>query len=71
MQGKYVTVSDRQLTRRVSAELVVPNLLKEELLPLKPLLNVRTDIVALDIGANKGFWAKSLTQNGNGTILTR
>ena len=60
MRGKDVTDAERRETRQVAAEIVVPNLLQEELLPLKPFLDGRGNIVALDIGANKGFWAKAL-----------
>ena len=60
MQGKYVTEAERQQARRVSDEIVVPELLREELLPIKPWLDGRAAITALDIGANKGFWAKAL-----------
>jgi FkbM family methyltransferase len=34
--------------------------MREELLPVRHLLEDRSGIVALDIGANKGFWAKAL-----------
>jgi FkbM family methyltransferase len=58
MQGKIAGEANRASTRKIWSEAVVPALVEAEIRPIAPLLAGRRDLVALDVGANKGYWAK-------------
>lgn len=58
MRGKIVSESERLATRKIWAETVVPALMDSEIRPIEPLLHGQSALVALDVGANKGYWAK-------------
>jgi len=60
MRGKYDDPALRAATREQWAADNVRAIRWGEVKPLRPLLRRSRDLVAIDVGANKGFWAKAL-----------
>lgn len=65
MKGGYKDC-DRAAARQDFLFNHVPAYIRDEIAPLDPYLTPREGIIALDVGANKGFWAKALlSRHGN------
>jgi FkbM family methyltransferase len=62
MRGCYRDEASRAEVRTQWAELVVPGFVKSEVRPIVPLVPRSGPLVAIDVGANKGFWSKALLQ---------
>ena len=60
MRGSYSDPQARQEARQLWAKENVPSYAVGEVYPLRPLLSRWSDLVAVDVGANKGFWTKAL-----------
>lgn len=60
MRGKYDDPALRAATRAQWAADNVRAIRWGEVKPLRPLLRRGRELVAIDVGANKGFWAKAL-----------
>jgi FkbM family methyltransferase len=67
MRGTY-RGEDRVTAQREFREHHVPHYAETEIKPIAKFLNLRQQIVAFDIGANKGFWAKALLNTHKDTI---
>lgn len=61
MRGMY-RGAERQIVREEWERDLIPHFIFHEIEPLRKLLHARKDIVAIDVGANKGIWAKTLMQ---------
>jgi FkbM family methyltransferase len=60
MQGTVRDPHERQAQRKVWEDAVIPALMADEVGPILPLLKRRSGLIAVDVGANKGYWAKAL-----------
>ena len=68
MQGRFRTAAEREDIRRFWASTNIPSHILGEVYPLKPLLSRWSDLVAVDVGANKGLWAKALLNTFPGGV---
>ncbi|MBW3558319.1 MAG: FkbM family methyltransferase [Proteobacteria bacterium] len=68
MRGTYRDPAVREEARRTWAVEHVPSYMGGEIDPLRPLLSRHSGLVALDVGANKGFWTKALLNSFPGGV---
>jgi len=68
MRGSYRLLDERPMIRAHFARDIVPTLQFSETGPLKPLLRPRGPLIAIDVGANKGFWAAAFLREYPGQV---
>ncbi|MGH6864243.1 MAG: hypothetical protein ACRECN_08245 [Methylocella sp.] len=54
---------ERAQIREIWKRDLTPHFVFHETEPLRPLLSVKANIVAVDVGANKGFWTRAFIQS--------
>ena len=59
-KSQFTDPQERELRRRDWAAWLIPFFIREEIAPLRTLLRRTSDLVAIDVGANKGWWSKAL-----------
>lgn len=59
MRGTY-RGDERSIIRQQWKDVIIPQFHKVEVEPLRYFVQHRTDMITLDVGANKGFWAKCM-----------
>jgi len=68
MRGMYRDKEIREATRQKWATYDVPGYMAIEVAPLATLIPRAQGLVALDIGANKGFWSKAFLNTFAGSV---
>jgi FkbM family methyltransferase len=68
MRGSYRTLEDRPYIRTHFANDIVPGLQFAETSPLRSHLKRNSNLVAIDVGANKGFWAAAFLREFPGRV---
>jgi FkbM family methyltransferase len=67
VQGKFVG-PERSAVADYWRVNIVPEIMRDETAPLRPVLPVQSDLVVIDIGANKGFWAAAFLRTYPGMV---
>lgn len=68
MRGSYRILEERPLIRTHFANDIVPRLQFAETGPLRSHLKLNSDLLAIDAGANKGFWAAAFLREYPGKV---
>ena len=68
MQGTFRGAETRAWHRDQWSQIVIPDLIRDEVTPLIELLPTTDDLVAIDIGANKGWWTAALLRTLPGKV---
>lgn len=68
MQGTFRGAETRAWYRDQWAQIVIPDLIRDEVAPLAQLLPETEDLVAIDVGANKGWWTAALLRTFPGKV---
>lgn len=68
MQGRYRGAEERARQRAIWRAEDVPGYMAAEVAPLARLLRRTEGLVAVDVGANKGFWSKAFLNSFPGAV---